>query len=220
MTEQQQQQPQSFELVVLLDRSGSMASIRKDMEGGFNNLIAEQRQVPGECVVTLVQFDTDGIDTVYEARPIAEVPPLQLQPRGGTPLLDAMGRTLTRTKERFAKAAKKPDQVIFLVITDGEENSSREFKKDQIKALVLQGTNDDKWTFSFLGANVDAFAEAGSLGIPMAGVAGYSANAKGVGAAFAAVSRSLGSSRSTGKRYELDDEQRRNMNVPDDPKAS
>src|SRR5580765_28629 len=122
------------EVVVLLDRSGSMSSIKKEMEGGFDQFVKEQRAVPGICVLTLVQFDSQGIDTVHEAKPIADVPALDLAPRGLTPLLDAVGQTITKTKARWD--AKKFSKLLFLVITDGQENASREFKKDQIKKLV------------------------------------------------------------------------------------
>ncbi len=178
-----------IEIVVLLDRSGSMASMRDDMVKGFDGFIADQRKLPGRCVVTLAQFDTGGTDVVYEAKPVADVPGLVLVPRGGTPLLDAMGDTITRVSDRISKSQgnARPDRVLFLSITDGEENSSHRFKKEQIQALVKEHTADG-WEFSFLGANVDAFAESGKMGVPASGTMNYVPDSVGVRHAFAAVS--------------------------------
>src|SRR5262245_14698463 len=163
------------EIIALLDRSGSMARVAKDMECGFDSFIREQQTQPGECQVTLVQFDTAGIETSYEAKPVAEVPPLSLKARGGTPLLDAMGDTIDRVGARLAATpeARRPGRVLFLVMTDGYENSSQRFKKEEIKGKVELQTNVYKWQFSYLGANVDAFAEAGALGIPSRASSGY-----------------------------------------------
>jgi uncharacterized protein YegL len=196
--------PDHCEVIVLLDRSGSMSSIKKDMEGGYNSFVATQRAVPGTCAVTLVQFDSHGIDTVYESTPVADVPNLTLDPRGSTPLLDAFGQTLTRSIARGITG-----RVLFLVITDGQENASTEFKKEQIKALVEQQTKAG-WAFSFLGANVDAFSEASALGITNSATSNFSADSKGVEASFVAMSNSLRAYRG-GNDYELTDEQRKNM---------
>lgn len=209
------------EVVVLLDRSGSMSSIKTDMEGGYNRFVEEQRKLPGECAFTLVQFDTQGIDTVYEAKPVADVPGLVLEPRGGTPLLDALGQTLSRTRDRIG-TLKGGDKVVFLIITDGQENSSHEFKKDQIKKLVEQQTTAG-WAFVYLGANVDAFAEAGSMGISTMSSAGYTPDSGGVKHAFVAMSANLSSYRTSptanARGMELTDEQRKKMGGKQQPSA-
>lgn len=181
----------STEIVVLLDRSGSMQSIKNDMVLGFDGFIADQRKQAGECRVTLVQFDTQGTDLVFEAKPLADVPGLVLDPRGGTPLLDAMGTTIGQVTDRLAltQGAARPDRVLFLVMTDGEENSSRTFTKAQIRDLVKERTADG-WAISFLGANVDAFAEAGSLGIAASSSANFIPDSAGVAMAFNAISSS------------------------------
>src|SRR4051812_27922369 len=95
----------STEIVFILDRSGSMSGIAADMRGGFATFVEEQKKLPGECLVTLTQFD-DHYDVVYQGRPIAEVPALDLQPRGSTALLDAVGRTVDDVGARLAKMAK------------------------------------------------------------------------------------------------------------------
>lgn len=182
------------DITILLDRSGSMESIKGDMERGFVHFIGEQRKLPGKCTVTLVQFDTQGIDTVYEAREIKDVPFLTLAPRGGTPLLDALNTTIGRTGTRLAglPEAVRPGKVVFMVITDGEENSSRYTTLEQIKNTIKHQSEQYNWQFLYLGANVDAFGNAQAMGIPTAGAANYGANTRGVAAAFSAASESLG----------------------------
>lgn len=185
------------EIVVLLDRSGSMESIKQDMVGGFGTFVAEQQAIPGRCDMTLVQFDSQSIDTVLEAMPLAQVPELVLEPRGGTPLLDAMGATITRVTERHATSAQKPDKVVFMVITDGQENSSKSYTRDQVKALVEAQTAAG-WVFSYLGANVDSFAEAQSLGVAAAAAMNYTPNAAGVMGIYSSLGSSISSFRTGG----------------------
>ena len=162
------------DVTVVLDRSGSMASCRDDAEGGLNTFIEEQKKHPGETLFTLVQFDTE-YEFVHKGKPIREVGPCQLVPRGMTALLDAVGRAIAETGERLA-AMPEPDRpglVVFVIVTDGQENSSKEYTKPQIKEMIERQQNDYKWQFSFLGANQDAFAEAGGIGIALDGTANY-----------------------------------------------
>lgn len=203
------------DLVIILDRSGSMADIQADVEGGFRAFVKEQRTLPGTCNVTLVHFDTHAIDTVYTGKPIAEVPDLELVPRGGTPLLDAVGQTVTKLDAALAALPpeQRPEQVMVLVITDGQENSSREFRLADVKRLIETHQGEPhRWAFVYLGANVDAFAEAGGMGIPLFAAAPYAADAAGVHAAFVAASANLASYRSSGT-YGFTDEQRRQMKL-------
>lgn len=158
--------PSLTHIVAILDRSGSMASIREDMEGGFNEFIAKQRETDGACLVTLVRFD-DQYDVVYTDKPIADVPPLELEPRGWTALLDAMGRTIITTGAKLAALPEdqRPGLVVVLVVTDGQENHSREYTLDQINALVKQHRDQWNWMFVYLGANQDAIQVATSMGM-------------------------------------------------------
>lgn len=169
----------SCEIIVVLDRSGSMASIKEDMEGGFNTFIDEQRKLPGTATVTLAQFD-DEYDIVYQARPLADVPKLQLIPRGWTALLDAVGRTIASVGERLEKTPEgdRPERVLFVVITDGEENRSKEFTNEKVREMVKHQTEKYSWQFVYIGANQDAFASAGAMGIAQA--VNYAASAAGV----------------------------------------
>ena len=162
------------DITLVVDRSGSMESIKSDAEGGINTFIAEQRKEPGQAFLTLVQFDTE-YDFVHRGVPIDQVPRFQLVPRGSTALLDAMGRAINETGERLSRMNEedRPGLVIFVVVTDGEENSSKEFTKAKIKEMVERQQNVYKWHFNFLAANQDAFAEAGGLGIDAAGAANW-----------------------------------------------
>jgi uncharacterized protein YegL len=159
----------------LLDRSGSMQSIKTDTEGGFAAFIEEQRKTPGECRVTLAQFDNE-YDVVYTDRPLADVPPLDLQPRGSTALLDAMGRTITDAGTRLAALPEdqRPGTVIVAIMTDGLENASKEWHAPAIKALVELQTSQYHWEFLYMGADQDAVEVGAGLGIAAANSITYS----------------------------------------------
>ena len=178
-------------VAVLLDRSGSMSSITDDTIGGFNTFVAQQRQLAGECRVTLVQFDgQDPQDVVADAVPAAELVDLDeytYQPRGNTPLLDALGM-LIETIDR--RATGDPDEFqLVAVITDGHENSSRRFTRDRIADMV-RARSDAGWAFVFLGANIDSFAEAGSVGMRRSQVADWEHTGDGVRDSFAMLAES------------------------------
>ncbi len=207
------------DLVVILDRSASMESIRADVKQGFDRLIAEQKEMEGHCGVTLVQFDTDPdegpepvIETVFTGVPVAEVRPLEFHPRGWTPLLDAVGSTIFKLTDKIASMDEKfaPDKVIVVIVTDGHENASKEYKLNVVKKMIEMYTTP-KMQFVYLGANVDAFAEAGSMGIPVAMAANYSASPAGVRNMFVAASASMGRYRSGGE-VSFTDEERLDMN--------
>lgn len=150
----------------LLDRSGSMQSIKTDTEGGFAAFIEEQRKAPGECRVTLAQFDNE-YGVVYVDRALADVPPLDLQPRGSTALLDAMGRTITDAGVRLAALPEdqRPGTVIVAIMTDGHENASQEWTRPAIKALVTQQSTQFAWQVMYMGADQDAIEVGEGLGV-------------------------------------------------------
>jgi Mg-chelatase subunit ChlD len=162
------------DITLVIDRSGSMAQVREDAEGGVNSFIAQQAQQPGEALLTLVQFDTE-YEFLHRGVPIAQAPPYQLVPRGMTALLDAIGRAINETGERLAKMdeADRPGLVVFVVMTDGLENSSKEFSRDAIKKMIEHQQEKYHWQFTFLGADQDAFAEAGAIGIHASGAAQF-----------------------------------------------
>ncbi len=153
-------------LYFLLDRSGSMQSIKSDTEGGFAAFVEEQRQAPGECQVTLAQFD-DRYEVVYSGRDLADVPPLELHPRGSTALLDSMGRLITEAGQELAALPedRRPGTVVVAVMTDGHENASHEWDHPAIKSLVEQQTDQWGWQFLYLGADQDAIEVGASIGV-------------------------------------------------------
>lgn len=153
----------------VLDRSGSMSRHVKDTCGGFDAFIAEQRKLPGRCYVTLAQFDTE-YELVYTHRDINDVPPLKLSPRGGTALLDAIGYTITAAGRELELLPEdqRPGSVIVPILTDGEENSSREYTHLMIQAMVKEQTEKYSWLFTYIGANQDAVLVGAGMGIPRA----------------------------------------------------
>jgi hypothetical protein len=187
--------PHLTHLYFLLDRSGSMQSIKGDTEGGFDAFIAEQLSQPGECRVTLSQFD-DTYEEVYADRPVADVPPLALHPRGTTALLDSIGRLIGDAGARLAALPEErcPGMVIVGIMTDGHENASRELTHAQVKALIERQTRDYAWQFLYLGADQDAIEVGASIGVAPTNSMTYGRGR--VAQAMAATSRNIGRTRS------------------------
>lgn len=161
-------------LYFLLDRSGSMQSIKTDTEGGFAAFVEEQRRAVGECRVTLAQFD-DQYEIVFADTPVADVGRLDLQPRGSTALLDAMGRLITEAGAALAALPEdqRPGSVVVAIMTDGLENASREWTHPAVKALVEQQTTAYQWQFLYMGADQDAIDVGTGLGVGAAHTVSY-----------------------------------------------
>jgi len=157
------------EIAVILDRSGSMQHICDDMVGGFKTFVDGHRAEPGQCVLSLYQFDSE-FDVVYEAKPLSKVGALKLEPRGETALLDAVGKSITLIAERHDKLpeGERPTAVIVLVITDGHENASTEWNLAGVHTAVTAAQEKRRWNFVFLGADAAAFEDARSMGIATA----------------------------------------------------
>jgi len=187
------------EIVIVLDRSGSMRYIKDDMEGALDQFFDDQKKEPGRCLVTLTQF-SDSYEIVYSGIDLKQVPKTLLLPMGSTALLDAIGRTILAVGERLTNTPEpeRPGKVIFLIITDGQENASKGFSRDQIKNMIREQTDKYSWLFVYLGANQDAFAEAATMGILY--VQGYQANSVGTRAVIGATSTGVSNYRK-GKGY-------------------
>jgi len=205
-------------IVMVLDRSGSMSAIREDIIGGVNIFIADQAKFPGKCDVTLTQFDTE-YEIVYQNQAINLVRPLDQNsfvPRGGTALLDAIGKTINSTATELVNLPEdqKPGKVYFVIVTDGEENSSREFSLDKIKEMIEHYRNLG-WSFVFLGANIDAIKVATSIGISAGSSMNYTCSSAGVAGTYGALSKKMGSTRSgQTDEVEFDDEDREASQAP------
>lgn len=192
-------------LGVLVDRSGSMRQCKEDMEGGLNTFIESQAKLPGKAEITLAQFD-DEYEVVFHPRPIGEAGKYTLVPRGMTALLDAVGKFITQVGEGLDKMPNddKPGKVIICIVTDGLENASQEYKREDIKKLVEQQRNDYQWEFVFLGANMDAVAEGASLGVPQA--SSMSFNTRAAGQTYAAMDNYVATARAGGEAGFTDDD--------------
>ena len=196
----------STHIAVLLDRSGSMGAVKDETISGFNHFLKEQKSAGDNATLTLVQFDSEGIDTVFNANPIKEVPnltPETYEPRSWTPLLDALGKTINDTGAhlRDTNESERPDKVVFVVITDGQENASREFTKSRIKEMIDHQTEVYNWQFVYLGANQDAFAEARGMGVRRDNVANYAV--ENMDAAFMLTSMNVAEYRRAGVAEKL-----------------
>lgn len=157
------------ELIIVLDESGSMQSVVRDTIGGFNTFLETHQKMSGDAKLTLVKFDTK-YEIVHNGADVRSVKPLDNKtyaPGGMTALLDAVGKTIDEVGRRLAATPEdeRPEKVIFMVLTDGEENSSREYTKEQVKAKTETQKNDYKWEFVFIGADQDAWSNARGMGI-------------------------------------------------------
>lgn len=175
---------------VVLDESGSMAPLQSDTIGGFNTFLAEQKAALPTGKFTLVKFNTQRT-VVHDNTPTKDVPlltPETYTPGGMTALNDAVAAVIYRIAQQLTPA----DRALVLIQTDGEENSSREYTTEQVKALVEAKQATDQWTFVFLGAGIDAFASGSRYGVPTASTMSYAATGQGTQAAFAANAAAAG----------------------------
>jgi len=171
-----------------------MTSIRSAMEEAINAMITEAKDTPSTRV-SLIQFDSENpYEVVFERRPVLEVGPITINPRGGTPLVDAFVKTIDNTGLRFAwmDESKRPSKVLMIVITDGEENASKTYKRTDVFNRVTRQTNDYKWQFVYLGANQDAIAEAASYGITYNYAMNYNTTDTGVRSLSRTMSNKVG----------------------------
>lgn len=180
------------DITIVLDKSGSMGSVKEDVVGGFNTFVEGQKNAPGEATLTLVQFDTQYV-SVYSAINIYDTPSLDFRPLGCTALLDAMGKAIVDTGERLnnMKEEDRPGKVVFVIITDGLENASKEYTKQQIKDMIKHQQEKYNWKFVFLAANQDAIFEAESMGIDAGNAINYSHTSLGYKSIFATISDNL-----------------------------
>ena len=201
-------------ITAILDRSGSMSSIRHAVINGFNTFLGDQRDKVGRATMTLVQFDSEApFEVLYRCKDIETAPELSTAtyvPRACTPLLDAMGRGMAELDEYLAglDEAARPEHVVFVVITDGLENASREYSHERI-ARMIDERKERGWQFVYLSADIEAVEEAGGLGFADASRMAFDRTEIGVHFALDSLSRRLGRMRDCGaKRVEFDDADR------------
>lgn len=182
------------EIAVVLDRSGSMSSIKDDMEGGLWTTITEQHGLPGRCRVSLYQFDHEW-ETVYEAKPSGEVTQedCRVVPRGSTALNDAVVKSLAALEDRILKEpeGERPGKVAVIVITDGAENASQENTAQDARDAIGRATDKFGWKFVFLAADANGFADGAAMAKGFVGVAVASYDANDVGHMYSGTSAAL-----------------------------
>lgn len=186
---------QGIHVVALLDRSGSMSSIVNDVIGGFNAFLADQQHNGNDARISIVLFDSqDPQETVVWGAPIAEATPLDQNsyvPRGGTPLLDATGLTIGRVMvEQAAREATglAKNDIVFVTVTDGEENQSSEYTLERVRKLIDERTAEG-WQFVFLSAGLDAYGDASRLGVDPGATQAWKGDSQNARLAFLSISK-------------------------------
>ena len=191
------------QIICILDRSGSMRSLAGDTIGGYNSFIDKQKQESGEATVTTVLFDDkyEKIVDNVDLKQVLELTSSEYYARGTTALLDAVGRTIMETAGNMEKEGICPAKrhVLIIIMTDGLENASKEYDKTDVKAMIEATTNDYKWNYIFMGANIDSVAEANSIGIRASNAANYAHNQEGVRKSFGQMDTAAREVRETGE---------------------
>lgn len=187
------------ELVFILDRSGSMSGLEKDTIGGFNSMLEKQRKEPGDAVVSTVLFDNET-EVIHDRIAIANVPNLtdkEYFVRGCTALLDAVGGAIHHigNVHKYARKEDVPEKTLFIITTDGMENASRRYSYDKVRTMIERQKERYGWEFIFLGANIDAAAEARRFGIDESMAANYNCDEAGTTLNYEVISEAITSVR-------------------------
>ena len=189
------------ELVFILDRSGSMSGLEKDTIGGFNSMLEKQRKEPGDAVVSTVLFDNET-EVIHDRVVIADVPNLtdkEYFVRGCTALLDAVGGAIQHigNVHKYARKEDVPEKTLFIITTDGMENSSHHYTYDKVRNMIERQKERYGWEFLFLGANIDAAAEAKRFGIDESMAANYHSDEVGTVLNYEVISEAITSVRTS-----------------------
>ena len=190
------------ELVFILDRSGSMAGLEPDTIGGFNAMIEKQKKEEGGALVSKLLFDT-RTDVIHDRLPLDEVPELtdkEYYVRGCTALLDAVGGAIHHIGNihKYARKEDVPEKTLFVITTDGMENASREYSYERVKKMIKRQQSKYGWEFLFLGANIDAAAEAGRFGIDAGHAVDYHSDRDGTALNYEVLSETVSAVRTFG----------------------
>lgn len=183
------------ELVFILDRSGSMTGLESDTIGGFNSTIAKQKKQPGEAYVSTILFDHEQI-VLHDRVKLSEIREMTLddyETRGSTALIDAIGKSIKYISNihKYARPEDVPENTIFVIITDGYENSSKKYSSSKVKSIIKHQQEAYDWEFLFLGANIDSVETASELGISADRAANYISDSQGTGVAYDSVNYAL-----------------------------
>ena len=187
------------ELVFILDKSGSMSGLEEDTIGGFNSMIEKQKKEEGECLVSVVLFDHE-CEVLYDRVPIAEVPKMTSEEyftRGNTALIDALGGAIHHISNvhKYAREEDVPEKTLFIITTDGMENSSRKYSYDNVKKMVEKKKEKNHWEFIFLGANIDAVSVANKFGVDRSRAVTYECDGAGTALNYKMMSKMVSCAR-------------------------
>lgn len=183
--------PNYSHITLVVDRSGSMFPIAPDAEGGINSFIEEQKALPGKATLALFEFDDVITDFYKTFTDMSVATSYRLHPRGGTALYDAVGRAISETGRRLKamKVADRPGKVVVVIVTDGQENSSKEYSHTQIAQMIKTQQDEYNWEFIFLGADLDTANVATGLNIN--NVTRYAPTSRGMHGTYSAMSSTV-----------------------------
>ncbi len=195
------------EIIYILDRSGSMAGLEADTIGGFNSMMEQQKKTGEKAVVSTVLFD-DVCEVIHDRVPIEKIEKMtdrQYYVRGCTALLDAVGGAVHHITDvhKNAKKEDRPEKTIVVITTDGMENASSKYSRDKIEKMVKRQQKKSGWEFIFIGANIDAYAEARKYGIRKDRAVNYVCDEVGTGAVYAGISKAVCSAMVAGSSLEM-----------------
>ena len=187
------------ELVFILYRSGSMGGLEKDTVGGFNSMIEKQKTEKGEALVSTVLFDHES-EVIHDRVPLKEIAPLTEKEyfvRGSTALIDALGGAIKHISNvhKYIRSEDVPSKTVFVITTDGMENSSHRYSSEEVKKMIEKKKKDEGWEFLFIGANIDAVETAKVYGIEHDRAVNYKADSQGTGVLYKVVSKAIGAVR-------------------------
>lgn len=179
------------DITIVLDRSGSMSSMKMEMEQAVNDYIQSMKNGPGKCTISVVQFNTH-VENVVSNILVENADKISIVPSGGTALYDAVCKTIVEKGNYFASLpeAERPDKVLFIITTDGEENSSQFFRHSNVHQMISEQRSKYQWEFVFLGANIDSVKVASSMGINANNSYNYTADANSTKQLSGALTRS------------------------------
>ena len=195
------------EIVFILDRSGSMGGLEKDTIGGYNSMIAKQKSEEGEALISTVLFDNET-EVLHDRVPLSKIEPITEKEyfvRGSTALLDAIGGAIHHigNVHKYAREEDVPEKTLFIITTDGMENSSREYSYNKVKKMVERQKEKYNWEFIFLGANIDAVSVANQFGVDKSRAVRYECDSAGTALNYKVMSKMVSCARACGSSAEM-----------------
>ena len=195
------------EIVFILDRSGSMSGLENDTIGGFNAMIEKQKKEEGEALISTVLFDGQ-VEVLHDRVPLKKIEPItdkEYYVRGSTALLDAVGRSIHHigSIHKHARQEDVPEKTLFIITTDGMENSSREYSYDKVKKMVEKKKEKNHWEFIFLGANIDAVSVADKFGVDKSRAVRYECDGAGTKLNYKVMGKMVSCARAAGSSAEM-----------------